>query len=241
MAAPETLVRRFYGGPRHNGTLVFYDQVRRRLGPHSRVLNLGAGPATGEAVRTLRGEVAQVVGADVDPSVLSNPELDQAVLIENGRIPLESASFDLILSDYVFEHVEDPAQFLAEAARVLKPGGSLMFRTPNVWHYVAIVSALTPHRVHGLLAHAARANPEGSQEPWRTYYRMNTEGRLRRLGRQAGLTRLDLTFVEMEPSYLRFSTPAFLAGVAYERLVNSTAFLAPLRANLFGRFAKAIG
>lgn len=238
MTASDSLVARYYGDRRRNGTLIFYDEVRRYLRPDSRVLNLGAGPATGNPVRMLRGEVAEVVGADIDPCVLDNPELDRVVMISDGRIPLESDGFDLILSDYVFEHVEDPALFLSEAARVLKPGGSLMFRTPNILHYVAIVSAITPHRVHGALANAVRANPKGSQEPWRTRYRMNSVGRLRQLGREVGLTSLEVKFVEAEPSYLRFSTPAFLLGVAYERLVNSTPRLAPFRANLFGRFIK---
>jgi len=241
VAVSDSLVQRLYGGPRYNGTLLFYNGVRERLTPQTRVLNLGAGPATESPIRTLKGEVAEVVGADVDACVLDNPELDRAVMIEDGRIPLEDNAFDVIVSDYVFEHVADPAQFLGEAARVLKPGGSLFFRTPNFLHYVAIISALTPHRVHGLLANAVRDNPTGSQEPWRTHYRMNTVGRLRRLGRQAGLGELEVKYVEMEPSYLRFNTPAFLIGTAYERLVNLTPLLAPVRANLFGRFVKTGG
>jgi len=241
VAISDSLVRRFYGDPRYNGTLLFYSEVRQHLTPASRVLNLGAGPATESPIRTLKGEVAEVVGADVDTCVLDNPELDRAVMIESGRIPLENDAFDVIVSDYVFEHVADPEQFLGEAARVLKPGGSLFFRTPNFLHYVAIISALTPHRVHGLVANAVRANPTGSQEPWRTHYRMNTVGRLHRLGRQAGLGKLEVKFVEMEPSYLRFNTAAFLIGTAYERLVNSTPLLAPIRANLFGRYVKTAG
>ena len=241
MAVPDSLVNRLYGGPRYNGTLLFYTDVRQFLTSQSRVLNLGAGPATESPIRTLKGEVAEVIGADVDACVLANPELDRAVMIENGRIPIEDNAFDVIVSDYVFEHVADPVQFLGEAARVLKPGGSLFFRTPNFLHYVAIVSAVTPHRIHGLLANVVRANPTGSQEPWRTHYRMNTVGRLRRLGRKAGLGELTVKHIEMEPSYLRFSTPAFLIGTAYERLVNSTPLLAPVRANLFGRFVKTAG
>jgi SAM-dependent methyltransferase len=241
VAVPDSLVHRLYGEPRYNGTLLFYNEVRQYLTPQSRVLNLGAGPATESPIRTLKGEVAEVIGADVDTCVLDNPELDRAVMIEDGHIPIEDAAFDVIVSDYVFEHVGDPAQFLGEAARVLRPGGSLFFRTPNFLHYVAIISAVTPHRVHGLLANAVRANPSGSQEPWRTHYRMNTVGRLRRLGREAGLDELTVKYVEMEPSYLRFNTAAFLIGTAYERLVNSTLLLAPVRANLFGRFTRSAG
>ena len=212
--------------------------VRSHLKPSHRVLNLGAGPPTQNPLRILRGEVAQVVGADIDPCVLENAEMDQAVLIVDGRIPLPDQAFDLIISDYVFEHVNAPRGFLSEAARVLKPGGGLMFRTPNILHYVAIISALTPHSLHSRLANRVRAKPDGAQDPWPTRYRMNSVRRLRRLGRQAGFDRLEVRFMEMEPSYLRFASGAFLLGAAYERLVNSTPMLAPFRANLFGRFVK---
>ena len=167
--------------------------------------------------------------------------MDRAVLIEDGNLQLEDNYFDLIVSDYVFEHVDDPLQFLGEAARVLKPGGSLMFRTPNARHYVALISALTPHGVHLRIANRARLIPEDAHDPYPTRYRMNDVARLRAQGRGVGLGRLDVRYVEMEPSYLRFNSAAFLLGAAYERLVNSTSLLAPMRANLFGRFVKTAG
>ena len=78
----ERLYNHFYSGDSHDGTLYFYNWVRRFATSDSVLLNLGAGPATGAARRSLRGEVASVVGADVDPIVLDNDELDEAVLIQ---------------------------------------------------------------------------------------------------------------------------------------------------------------
>ncbi len=46
-------------------------------------------------------------------------------------LPFDSASFDLIFSSSVLEHVEDPERVLREAVRVLKPGGYLQFVIPN--------------------------------------------------------------------------------------------------------------
>src|SRR5688500_8652667 len=132
----ERLLRRFYPDETRNGTVAFYGWVRQHVGPTTELLNLGAGPPTGTPIRVFKGEVARVVGADIDPIVLDNPELDDAVLIADGRLPLPDASFDVIVSDFTFEHVEDPAGFLAEARRVLRAGGSLFFRTPNRRHYV---------------------------------------------------------------------------------------------------------
>jgi ubiquinone/menaquinone biosynthesis C-methylase UbiE len=42
------------------------------------------------------------------------------------RIPFDDASFDAVVTNQVFEHVEDLDFALAEIARVLKPGGSVL-------------------------------------------------------------------------------------------------------------------
>lgn len=119
----ERLLRRFYPDDTRNGTVAFYGWIREHIGPRTELLNLGAGPPTGTPIRVFKGQVARVVGADIDPIVLDNPELDDAVLIQDGRLPLEDASFDVIVSDFTLEHVEEPAAFLGEAHRVLRPGG----------------------------------------------------------------------------------------------------------------------
>ena len=234
----ERLHDRFYSGPRYDGTLLFYDWVREHASAETRLLNMGAGPPTRNPTRIFKGTVAEVVGADVDKCVFGNDELDRAVLIQNGRLPLSDETFDLALSDYVLEHVENPAQFLAEVYRVLKPGGHFFFRTPNIYHYVALVSAATPHWFHGLVANRARANELGSQEPWPTCYKLNSRRAITAAARTAGFRVIELRLVEMEPSYLRFHALAFFAGVCYERIVNSHKIFAGLRANYFGCLTK---
>ncbi|MFH2107720.1 MAG: class I SAM-dependent methyltransferase [Chrysiogenia bacterium] len=51
-------------------------------------------------------------------------------LIENERIPFADDSFDLIVSIEVMEHVENLENFLKEAWRVLKVGGTFAWTTP---------------------------------------------------------------------------------------------------------------
>ena len=50
----------------------------------------------------------------------------------NRRLPYSDATFDVVYSTEVIEHVEGHRNFLREAARVLKPGGWLVLTTPNV-------------------------------------------------------------------------------------------------------------
>lgn len=234
----DALYQRYYSDPACNRTNEFFNWIRTRTNPESRLLNLGAGPATGYEVVNFKDEVAEVVGADIDPDVLTNTELDRAVVIADGKLPLPDNYFDVAFSDMVVEHVEKPDQFLAEAHRVLKPGGAYFFRTPNLYHYVALIARATPHWVHERLANRVRGLAAEAHDPYPTFYRLNTRRAVRTAARQAGFSDAEIRMVEGHPSYLVFHAVPFLAGVAYERLVNSTEALSGLRANILARLVK---
>jgi SAM-dependent methyltransferase len=53
----------------------------------------------------------------------------------DGRVPVEDSSFDAVVSTQVLEHVEDPGLYLAECARVLRPGGRLLLSTHGIFVY----------------------------------------------------------------------------------------------------------
>jgi SAM-dependent methyltransferase len=234
----DSLFRRFYPDNRHSGTLLFYSWLGAHLRPDMRILNIGAGPATLDPIRALKGKVLSVVGVDIDSIVLTNDELDEAHVIEDGRLPFTDDSIDLAYADYVFEHVENPRQLLCESWRVLRRGAPLFFRTPNRNHYVALGSRLTPHWFHQLVANRMRGLHAGTHEPWQTRYRLNSPKVIDRLARGAGFRTVEMRLIEAEPSYLVFNSAAFALGVAYERLVNSTTLLAGLRSSITGKLTK---
>ena len=56
----------------------------------------------------------------------------RADVVEDGlHLPYDDASFDLVCSTEVIEHVGEPAPWLRELARVTRPGGGLFLTTPN--------------------------------------------------------------------------------------------------------------
>ncbi len=234
----EALRRRFYPPGFPDGARLLWDWVRRSVDRSSVVLNLGAGPPTREPVRIIKGEVARVVGSDIDPVVLENPELDEAHVTGGTALPFPDGAFHAVVCDYVLEHVDRPAPFLREAFRVLAPGGSFFFRTPNRFHYVSLISDLTPQWFHRRVANWARQLPDDWHEPWPTRYRINTRREVERLARKVGFRRIELLLYEGEPWYLRFHAAPWLLGVAYERLVNCSRGLEPFRVNLVGRLEK---
>jgi SAM-dependent methyltransferase len=59
--------------------------------------------------------------------------------VTGPALPFADASFDVVLSNHVIEHVGGPAEqlrHLAEARRVLRPGGVLYLAVPNRWSLV---------------------------------------------------------------------------------------------------------
>jgi SAM-dependent methyltransferase len=52
--------------------------------------------------------------------------------LSRDRLPADDDSVDLIMMNHVIEHIADPSHVMQECARVLRPGGGLYLRTPNV-------------------------------------------------------------------------------------------------------------
>jgi SAM-dependent methyltransferase len=162
-----------------------------------------------------------MIGIDVDPAAADNPFVDEFELIEPGRPwPLEDASVDLAIADFVVEHVEQPDAFFAEAARVLKPGATLAIRTINVRSYLGLASRLVPSRLHARALR--RVQPDRHNEDvFPTVYRANTRGKLATALDRAGFDAV-VYGTEGEPSYLGFSRVAYRFGLAHRRLAPAS-------------------
>jgi SAM-dependent methyltransferase len=78
----------------------------------------------------LEGKVSEYVGCDIVQS--SSNKVD--VLCEANNIPLESNSFNSVLSTQVIEHVEDHQGLVNEAYRLLKPKGYFILSGPMYWN-----------------------------------------------------------------------------------------------------------
>lgn len=105
--------------------------IVRDLGLRGTVLDYGSG--TGNLIRRLleAGDFEVVFGADLvaRPSDLTTVEWLQADL--NHPLPVANARFDCVISLEVIERLENPRATVREWFRLLKPGGTVIFSTPN--------------------------------------------------------------------------------------------------------------
>lgn len=177
---PETMAG---GYTRDDEAIAFYTHVNALVHPDMVMLDLGAGRGsrfdeTSAPFRktfcNFQGRVKRVIGLDVDPVVKTHPHLDEAHVIEpGGPLPLADESVDIVVCEWVLEHVEHPKQFAREIERIVKPGGWFCALTPNRYGYVGLGSSLVPEAVKDRMMRLLW--PERPPEDvFPTFYRMNT-------------------------------------------------------------------
>ena len=116
-----------------------YSRNLKELGNKARVLDLGSGYG-GTARHLAKTFGCRVVGLNLSETENSrhremNREqgLDHLIEVVDGNfedVPYEDNSFDVAWSQDAFLHSPDRKKVLSEAARVLKPGGELIFTDP---------------------------------------------------------------------------------------------------------------
>ncbi|HYD64516.1 class I SAM-dependent methyltransferase [Azospirillum sp.] len=129
-------------GRRADAHVVRYELAAELVEPGARVLDVACGLGYGSALLARRTAAARVVGMDasgwaVDYATLNYAALDERLSYRAGDACDLSAfadgAFDLVVSFETIEHLPDYRPFLAEVARVLKPGGRLIASVPNLW------------------------------------------------------------------------------------------------------------
>jgi SAM-dependent methyltransferase len=219
---------RYYPVSRHQ---YFRDLLNNNIRPTDHVLEIGAGSGRSQQNDfDLRGKVALYVGVDPDKSVLRNPYLGEAYQCAADSLPFPDDSFDVAFHYYVAEHLEEPTACHREIARVLKPGGLLLFQTPSRFWYPMLVARVTPQWFHEFyVRHFGSGRTENEIFP--TYYRFNDELTIRRQLKNCGFA-CELDHRSVAPGYLRFSRFSFLLGVLYERTIEKR--FPPLRGVIIG-------
>lgn len=213
---------------------LFRSYILESICPNSVVLDLGAGAGIVQQMN-FKGLAAKVCGIDPDPRVTSNPHLDEGLIGAGEAIPYPDNFFDVVFADNVLEHLPNPEAVFAEIARVLKPGGVMLAKTPNRWHYVAMIASLTPTWFHKAFN---RMRGRDVEDTFPTRYRANRRRVLKQLAHLSGMNLEDLVRIEGRPEYLRFSAPTYLVGTIYERIVNATRLLSPIRVVLLMKIRK---
>lgn len=206
---------------------VFRKEILKYLQPHYKCLDYGAGRGNLPQMN-FKGIADFVAGVDPSDAVFENPYLDEAKLIDLklNVIPFDENTFDLIFSDNVLEHIENPGVILKELFRVLKPGGVFLAKTPNKYHYMPLVASFTPTWFH-VYYNKLRGREEIDTFP--TRYKLNTAKDIKNNIKNTSFSVMNIEYIEGRPEYLRIFPLLYLTGFIYERIVNSSGLFKKIR------------
>lgn len=91
------------------------------------------------------------VGLDLSPTAVRVARAHGVTTVQGDvtRLPFADACADVVVAGEVLEHVADPAVLLAEAVRVLRPGGTLVLDTIADTRLAKVVSITVAERLPG--------------------------------------------------------------------------------------------
>lgn len=111
------------------------ETVREQLASRGQALDLGCGDGTLAPLLLERAGEAHWTAADLDPrevAIARGAGAYRGLSAASAEaLPFRSGAFDLVFSNSALEHMDDLDRVLAEAARVLRPGGRLVFTVPS--------------------------------------------------------------------------------------------------------------
>jgi len=194
----------------------YQEIIASLLEAQTTLLDLGCGRDSLAAEQLRAAQLS--VGVDLDLLDLQHNRSVAYHALANGEgLPFAAASFDLLISQWVIEHLEYPQRVFLEIARVLRPGGHAVLFTTNARNYIPLATRLVPQKLQGQLLERFLRRP--THESFPTFYRANTRRKLALLAQRAGL-QLETPIYVGNPFYLAFSPVLFRLALLFERLTD---------------------
>ena len=149
------------------------------LNSQSHVLDVGGG--TGRVAQTLLPYAASVTVVDMSYKMLQEAKLKPGLkfaMAGSENLPYQAESFDAVLMVDAFHHVIDQQQTLNELFRVLKPGGTIVVKEPDIMTFavklIAIAEKLLGMRTHIISAEQIAGMFASCCKEARVYQKENT-------------------------------------------------------------------
>jgi SAM-dependent methyltransferase len=212
----------------------YWSIIDGHLASNMMVLDIGAGKKSMLSLFVGRGITA--VGLDVCHEALkSNEFLSYRVVGDAQRLPFKAGAFDFIVSQWLLEHLPSPQFFFKEACRCLRKGGSFAVVSNSLLCPLMLFNAVMPGKLRDGIKRKLLPK-EVEEDTFPTFYRANTQRRLRRLVRSTELKEKFFIYAS-DLSFFIFNRILFAFWLVVDRLTEKK-FLGPLRMHFLGVYEK---
>jgi len=206
-------------------------------GPGLKVAHLGCGHDQVEVRECFLK--SRIVGFDMDLAALTRYRPTFCVLANLEMIPVQDNSFDLLISEFVLEHLKDPGRVFAECHRILRPGGEFIFLTINRNSIPAWVARVTPLYFHRWIKRML-PRPTQDEDVFPTYYRCNRYSTLSQILKHYRFEEIDFQYLDGSFDYLQFSPLLYRLGNLFNVMLLRFEILKGLRVALLGVYRRGM-
>ena len=114
-------------------TSIFKVIQKRAAQMNGSLLDIGCGKMPYRDFIMSNSKLTSYVGLDIESALQYDARVKPDFFWDGNRMPFEDNSFDCAMATEVLEHCPNPSIVLAEAYRVLRPGGFLFCTVPFLW------------------------------------------------------------------------------------------------------------
>jgi SAM-dependent methyltransferase len=97
-------------------------------------LDIGCGKMPYRKLITENSKIDKYVGLDINSAIVYDSNVQPDFTWDGKSMPFRENSFESAMATEVLEHCPEPELVLAEAYRILKPGGCFFFTIPFLWN-----------------------------------------------------------------------------------------------------------
>lgn len=212
---------------------IYRDLIDRSTYNYTRILDIGCGH--GDFLAPVYARTPRTYGIDPDATALEQNKIIRHKGVGTAEsLPFEENFFDLIVLAWVLEHLEHPTKAFQEIYRTLKPGGKVIFLTPNSWNYNVWIIRLIPHRFHDFFTRKLYQRQE--HDTYRVRYKINSVRKIDRTLLPLGFKKTHVV-LNGDPSYISFNKLLFKLACALESLLEMK-FLRRAKVHIIGVYQK---
>lgn len=210
---------------------IYRDLIDEKVTSDSYLLDVGCGH--GELLKSVYAKTPHTYGLEPDAQVLEkNYLITHKVVGVVEHMPFSDGMFDVVVLEWVLEHLPNPEAAFREIYRVLKPGGRVVCITPNAWNYNTWIIRAIPNRFHAFFTKRLYGRQDGDTYP--VQYKINTPARMEQILRGIGFKKHKI-ILNGDPTYISFNTPTFAFARGIEHFLDLKPFNF-MRVHLIGVF-----
>ena len=189
-----------------------------------------------EQEQKLISKAKMVVGIDYDYLSLTKHKTIKNILRGDiTKLPFPDNTFDIITSNMVFEHLDNPDEQLKEICRVLSKGGKLIFHTPNKLSYATLGAMMIPEAIKDKLVYILQGREEDDVFP--AYYKINAPLKIKEAAAASGFNVIKIKMICTSAQLVVIPPLVFFELFLIKFLMTKVG--KPLRTNIIAILEKA--